>query len=198
MGTARIGASGSVPRLKYFIMSNGPIVSREALNRNLSNRPMPIAILPAVVAALIAGWGLGTVVPASADDDTLKDASDRLVELLHQSEFVGRYTTDDGGGNLQPERYTIQSCQKSDSPQMYQLSVRIQYGGRDVTVPILVRIVMADQTPVITLDRVWVPGLGTFDARVLIRNRRYAGTWSHDGVGGHLFGRIEALKETGQ
>jgi len=46
-------------------------------------------------------------------------------------------------------------------------------------------------TPVITLDNLWIPGMGTFSARVLIHQGRYAGTWSHGDKGGHLFGRIE-------
>ena len=37
-----------------------------------------------------------------------------------------------------------------------------------------------------------VPALGTFTARVLFYDDRYAGTWQHgQEVGGHLFGRIE-------
>ena len=44
--------------------------------------------------------------------------------------------------------------------------------------------------PVITLDNLWIPGMGRFSSRVLIHDGRYSGTWSHDEVGGHLFGRI--------
>ena len=43
----------------------------------------------------------------------------------------------------------------------------------------------------ITLTDFTVPGLGTFSARVLIYRNKYAGTWSHGDVGGHLFGTIE-------
>ena len=69
-------------------------------------------------------------------------------------------------------------------------SRRIQYGEHDLTVPVPVRIQWAGKTPVITLDRVAIPGLGTFDARVVIHDRKYAGMWRHDEVGGHLFGKI--------
>jgi len=44
---------------------------------------------------------------------------------------------------------------------------------------------------VITMDSFWIPGMGTFGARVLIHSGRYAGTWQHDAVGGHLFGVIK-------
>jgi hypothetical protein len=47
------------------------------------------------------------------------------------------------------------------------------------------------------LDRVTIPALGTFSARVVLDEGRYAGTWSHDDKGGHLFGVIERLPEAG-
>ena len=68
---------------------------------------------------------------------------------------------------------------------------RIRYGDHDVTVPLSLQVKWAATTPVITLDKVTVPGLGTFNARVLIDGDRYAGTWDHGEVGGLLFGRIE-------
>jgi hypothetical protein len=39
-----------------------------------------------------------------------------------------------------------------------------------------------------------IAGLGTFSSRVLIHEEWYAGTWRHDKVGGHLWGRIERAK----
>ena len=68
---------------------------------------------------------------------------------------------------------------------------RIRYGDHDVTVPLPLEVKWAGQTPVITLNNVPIPGLGTFDARVLIDGNRYAGTWQHGEVGGLLFGRVE-------
>ena len=46
-------------------------------------------------------------------------------------------------------------------------------------------------TPMITLTDLAVPTLGTFTARVFFYGDRYAGTWQHGNVGGHMFGRIE-------
>ena len=59
-----------------------------------------------------------------------------------------------------------------------------------MTVPLSLPIYWAGKTPVITVDNLKVPGLGTFDARVVINNDKYAGTWKHGDVGGHLFGKI--------
>ena len=72
---------------------------------------------------------------------------------------------------------------------------------KDVKVPVGLLIKWIDRTPVIVLDQVTIPGMGTFDARVLIRKGMYAGTWAHGEVGGHLFGNITtaaaAKKATG-
>lgn len=49
-------------------------------------------------------------------------------------------------------------------------------------------------TPMITMTEVPLPPLGTFTARVFFYGDRYAGTWQHDAVGGHMFGRIIPAK----
>ena len=46
-------------------------------------------------------------------------------------------------------------------------------------------------TPMITMTDLSIPTLGTFTARVFFYGDRYAGTWQHDRVGGHMFGSIE-------
>jgi hypothetical protein len=56
----------------------------------------------------------------------------------------------------------------------------------------------AANTPVITLDELTIPVLGTFSARVVLHDNKYAGTWRHDAVGGHLFGVIEKASEDNQ
>jgi hypothetical protein len=53
----------------------------------------------------------------------------------------------------------------------------------------------ARDTPVIVLEKVSIPGLRTFSARVLLDEGRYAGTWTHDKKGGHLFGTITPAGE---
>jgi hypothetical protein len=47
----------------------------------------------------------------------------------------------------------------------------------------------------VSLTNASIPGLGEgFSARVLFHEDRYAGTWQHGKVGGHMFGRIEKAK----
>ena len=115
----------------------------------------------------------------------------RIANYLTGAKFVGSYTIDAKGlRDPKEETYTISKAEKLPAEDMYRLTARIQYGDTDGEFPMELKILWAGNTPVITLDKVWIPGLGTFSARVLILNGRYAGTWDHDAVGGHLIGRI--------
>jgi hypothetical protein len=57
-------------------------------------------------------------------------------------------------------------------------------------VPVPVKVLWAEDTPMISLTDAAIPGLGTFSARIVFFRDRYAGMWSHDEVGGSQFGRI--------
>lgn len=116
----------------------------------------------------------------------------RLVKYLTGAKFTGQFSVDGKGfGNLKDETYTISKCEKLPEQDAYRLTAKIKYGETDGEFPMDLKIQFAGNTPVITLDQVWIPGLGTFSSRVLIHQGRYSGTWDHDAVGGHLFGRIE-------
>ncbi len=88
-----------------------------------------------------------------------------------------------------PERYAIQSVVKS-AVDTWIITARIQFADRDLPVPVPVRVVWAGDTPVITLDTMKIPLLGTYSARVVIHEGFYAGTWSGAGYGGVLSGQI--------
>lgn len=128
-------------------------------------------------------------------DELQSDAASReqrIAEYLSGAKFVGRYTMDrDDSAAAKPESYTISKVEKLPEPDLYRLTSRIQYGETDTEVPIDLKILWSGNTPVITLDNLWIPGMGTFSSRVLIHEGRYSGTWSHGEKGGHLFGRIE-------
>jgi hypothetical protein len=120
----------------------------------------------------------------------------QLEELLTNAKLTGNFTiTGKELDKLTKEEYTILSATKADAGEMWLIKARIKYGGKDVTVPMPIEILWAGKTPVITLDKTTIPGLGTFSAHVVLDGGRYAGTWQHDEVGGHLFGTIEKVKE---
>ena len=113
---------------------------------------------------------------------------------LTNTKFVGQFTVD-GLDDKPPrtEEYTIVGVKKQTKGDWWEIKARIKYGDHDLTVPMAVEVKWAGKTPVITVDRLFIPGLGTFDARVLLRKDKYSGTWTHDNVGGHLFGKIVKL-----
>jgi len=90
-----------------------------------------------------------------------------------------------------PDRYEIASVAKI-LDDFWVINARIQYGDRDVTVPITVRVVWVEDTPVITLDDLSIPLIGTYSARVIIHRNFYSGTWlsNENNYGGILAGRI--------
>ncbi len=93
------------------------------------------------------------------------------------------------------DRYEIKKVKKLKDGDFWIISARIKYGDKDRTFPVPVEVKWAGSTPVITVDSVTIPGMGTFDARVLIKGKRYAGTWRHDEVVGHMFGMLEPVKK---
>ena len=85
----------------------------------------------------------------------------------------------------------VSSAMKLPDGDLWLLKARVKYGDKDVTLPIPLEIKWAGDTPVITMTNMEIPGLGTFSTRVVLYEGRYAGTWQHGAVGGHLFGKIE-------
>ena len=116
----------------------------------------------------------------------------RFEETLSGVKLVGRFTIlgkDDGP--LPKEEYTINSVTKLPEGDYWLFNARIKYGANDVTVPLPLEVKWAGDTPIITLTDFTIPSMGTFSARVVIDNKKYAGTWTHGKAGGHLFGVIE-------
>jgi len=137
---------------------------------------------------------------AKADDQKNADESkeklyDKFEEMMSGVRMIGRFTVtgNDDDNPPQKEEYVISSVTKMPNGDYWLFKTRIKYGNHDVTVPLPIEVKWADQTPVITVDHLTIPGMGTFDARVVIDNDKYAGTWAHGEVGGHLFGEIKKL-----
>jgi hypothetical protein len=140
--------------------------------------------------------------PAATTTDDQKDADasqkelfDKFAESMSGVRMIGRFTvTGKDDDKLQKDEYIITSVSKLPSGDLWLFQTRIKYGDHDVNLPVPVPVKWADQTPVITVDNLTIPGLGTFGARVVIDGDKYAGTWSHGDVGGHMFGEIKKLE----
>lgn len=127
----------------------------------------------------------------NARSESPNDRRDRLARYLTGASFEGSFTIDAHEETApKAESYTITSCEPLAEENRYRLKVKIRYGDVDGEFPMDLDILWAGATPVITLDAMVIPGLGTFSSRVVIHNGRYAGTWQHGASGGHLFGKI--------
>jgi hypothetical protein len=165
--------------------------------------PLPTSI-PAILASvfLLAAIGAsGSPAPEEAAKAEEKPKTElsalekAFQEALTNAVFKGRWrlVKDGALGEESEEKYTIAGVSKQ-GPDLWLVSARVQYGKKDVTVPIPVNVYWAGDTPVITLANVAIPGLGTYSARVMVHGGFYAGTWSGPGHAGFLQGVIEKAR----
>ncbi|MCA9079671.1 MAG: hypothetical protein KDA58_03890 [Planctomycetaceae bacterium] len=137
------------------------------------------------------------VSPVDAERQKELSPQDRkFQEMLSNVVMAGAFTIDGREGDApKAERYTIRSATKVNATR-WLITSQITYGKYDVAVPVPVEVQWAGDTPMIQVTNLSIPLLGEgFSARVLFYEGRYAGTWQHGKVGGHMFGRLEPAQE---
>ena len=130
------------------------------------------------------------------DEDKIEARDAAFSTSMANCVLVGSFTIDgkEDDEPLKAERYEIESVVKA-SGNLWIFTTRVKYGKIDTKVPISVPMEWAGDTPMVTLTDASLPGLGDgFSARVLFYQDRYAGTWQHGAIGGHMFGKIERKK----
>jgi hypothetical protein len=121
---------------------------------------------------------------------TTQDQLDqKFVEMMKGVTLVGRSTRLRDDKIIGEEKYVIEGVSKLTGD-TWLLRSRLQYGGRDIPLPLPVTIKWAGDTPVITLTDLSIPGMGAYTARVILYRDQYAGTWSGKNEGGQIFGKI--------
>ncbi|UUO06059.1 hypothetical protein M4951_22195 [Blastopirellula sp. J2-11] len=147
--------------------------------------------LPFAIAFCAPTVAVATDVEPSAEQQALFE---KFSERMTGATLVGKFTV--VGRDVPPkeERYEIRSVHKLEEGDLWLFNARVKYGENDAVIPMPLEVKWAGKTPVITLEDVAIPGLGTFSAHVVIDGDKYAGTWTHGEVSGHLFGRIEKTK----
>lgn len=158
------------------------------------NAVTKIAAAGVVLAAV---FGLGWLTAATgtgqeAAPASLTDLEREFTERMRNVVLVGHFTIEgrerrDG----LPERYEISEVTKLEGDR-WRFDVRLTYGSVDATLPVVVPMVWADGTPMVSITDFAIPGLGEeFGARVVFHDERYAGTWDHGEYGGLMYGTIE-------
>ena len=144
-------------------------------------------------------FGLGWFMAATgggraAPIDSLSAREQAFTERMRNVVLVGNFTIE--GSNRRdglPERYEIEEVTKLDGDR-WRFDARVTYGDVDVTLPVVVPILWAGDTPMISITDFAIPGLGDeFDTRLVFYEDRYAGTWDHGEYGGMMYGLIEPL-----
>lgn len=130
--------------------------------------------------------------PAADGEKELTELEQKFQNDLSGAILTGAFTVDGKQDGKPPreERYEIKNVSKLRGD-YWVFTARVKYGETDITVPITLQVVWAGDTPMISMTNLAIPGLGTFTCRVMFYDNRYAGTWQHGEVGGHMFGRYE-------
>jgi hypothetical protein len=151
-----------------------------------------IALVVILLLSFAAGWIVAiTGIGSAMDPNTLPERERQFAERMRNVSMIGHFTITGREDRLaQPDRYDIYSVEKVGEDR-WRFNAFI--GENGVTLPITVTMRFVDDTPMVMLTDLAIPTLGTFTARVFFHGDRYAGTWQHGRVGGHMYGRIEPI-----
>lgn len=132
-----------------------------------------------------------TIGSALAQDNqpALTPLEKEFQESMSGVTLVGRSVGQDG--KLSDDKYAIEKATKVKDD-LWRIDARMQYRGQDMTVPVMLHVKWAGDTPVLTLTDEGVAGMGKFTVRIVIYRGQYAGTWSSGspGHGGQMFGSL--------
>jgi hypothetical protein len=131
---------------------------------------------------------------ANVDAKQVAEREEAFAKMLSGATLEGSFTQTGPGGDpkkLDREKYTLGEVKKV-AGNVWLFPARIEYGGKDVTLPIMLPVHWAGDTPVVVVDTVDLPGLGSVSARVLFFAGHYAGYWKHGEHSGNLFGLIHS------
>jgi hypothetical protein len=156
---------------------------------------LKLAVLLAGLLAMFGGgWlagrlGLGSVI----DPSTLPAAERAFAARMRNVTLVGSFTMSGREeGSPRADRYEIASVEKvGENSWRFMAKMDCCGAAGQAEIPIVVPMHFVGDTPVIMMTDTSLPGLGTFTVRLFFYGDRYAGTWQHGAVGGHMSGRIE-------
>jgi hypothetical protein len=160
-------------------------------------RALRLALALILLALTFAGgWltgrlGIGSIVDPASMTDVERQFSERMQGVA----LVGTFTVAGREDRApRPDRYEIRSVEKVGTD-LWRFNAGMSCCGVNGVIPVVVPMRFNGDTPTIMMTDTSLPGLGTFTVRLFFYSDRYAGTWQHGNVGGHMSGRIEKLTE---
>ncbi len=119
----------------------------------------------------------------------------KFARQLENVKLTGHFTIIGKDQPPRKESYEILNVQKLGEGDLWLFTTLIRKGGESVTLPIPLPVKWVGNKPVIHMDNLTIPTMGTFSAFVIFDDDRYAGTWAHGKTTGHLYGTIAKRKE---
>lgn len=156
-------------------------------------------LLVIVVSSLIMAQSSSRVSAADGKSKPDRKALEKeFAKKLTGATLAGKFSIDGMPESAKghTDRYEIEKAEKTNGDH-WVITARVKYGKNDLKIPIPLEVRWAGDTPVMTLDDLTIPALGTFTSRILFYGDRYSGTWQHGAAGGHMWGKIEKTKPTG-
>jgi hypothetical protein len=155
------------------------------------------ALLAGLLAMFGGGWLAGRLGLGSVLDASMLPAAERaFAERMRNVTMVGSFTVS-GHEDRAPstDRYEIASVEKvGENTWRFNAKMDCCGAAGQSGIPIVVPMHFVGDTPVIMMTDTSLPGIGTFTVRVFFYGDRYAGTWQHGSVGGHMSGRMETKR----
>jgi hypothetical protein len=128
-----------------------------------------------------------------ADQKSDQEAREQaFAKKLTGAKMAGLFSLDGKNSDAnKPDKYQLVSAKKVNGDDWI-ITSKMKVGEAEIDVPVPIKVYWANDTPVMSLTDLTIPGVGTFTARVMFYGDRYAGTWQHGDVGGHMWGVIES------
>ncbi len=127
------------------------------------------------------------------------DLEQRLRASLEGMKMEGKFNVFGPNGMSAPQQdlYMVSKLLRGEGD-TWLFEYAMSFNQSQKMVPIPVDVLWAGETPVLTITNQPIEGLtGSFTVRLLIFDGKYAGTWQHGPVGGHMWGVLvkEAASE---
>ncbi len=118
----------------------------------------------------------------------------KFAQQLDNVKLTGHFTIVGKDKPPAKESYTILSVSKFGAGDIWVFNTLMKKNGQEVKLPIPLPVKWVGEKPVIHMDELKIPTMGTFSAYVIFDDDKYAGTWAHGKTKGHLYGTIAKRK----
>ncbi|HEV7278952.1 MAG TPA: hypothetical protein VGN57_01965 [Pirellulaceae bacterium] len=135
---------------------------------------------------------LAAPAPVAAQEKSEEERFQAFSKMMTNVKLVGSFTV---VGQAAPPKqdgaYVIKSVRKLPEGDYWVFDALVEHEDKEMPLQIPIEVKWSGDTPVITLENLTIPALGTFSARIVLYRDAYAGMWVHGPVKGHMYGVIE-------